>query len=199
MTTSSPTPTAEWTPSSKSIKKLPYRVIESSPIYDGHIIRLVKDRFILNVRRDKVVTRELVVHPGAVVVLPFIEKNKILLLRQFRYAAKGDLHEIPAGTLERGEDPAVCARRELEEETGYKARRWKLLTRFFPAPGISDELMWLYRADGLVPGRKSLDHDEFIEHEVVTISDALAMIKKGRIRDAKTIVGILWAVQFQRA
>lgn len=153
----------------------------------------MKDRFVLDRKKDKVVTRELVVHPGAVVIVPFIAKDKILLLKQFRYAAKGDLYEIPAGTIERGEDTAVCARRELEEETGYKAKKWKLLTRFFPAPGISDELMTLYRADALVPGRKNLDHDEFIEHEAVTISKALVMIKKGLIRDGKSIVGILWA------
>src|SRR3990167_5356950 len=117
-------------------KKLPFRVIQSEAVYQGHIIRLVKDRFILHRAKNKVVTRELVIHPGAVAIVPFVDKGHILLLKQFRYAAKGDLWEIPAGTLEKNERPLSCAKRELEEETGFKAKRWKFLTRFFSAPGI---------------------------------------------------------------
>ncbi len=141
-------------------------------------------------------TRELVVHPGAVVILPFIDKNKIVLIRQFRYAAKGDLWEIPAGTLEAGENPLVCAKRELEEEIGFKAKKFKLLTRFFSAPGISDEVMTLYSAHQLYPGLKNLDHDEWIEHRITPLKDALRMIRTGQIKDAKTIIGILWVSQF---
>lgn len=171
----------------------PYRVIESNQIYSGYVIRLVKDRFVLDRAPGKVVTRELVHHPGAVVILPFVTRKKILLLRQFRYASKGDLWEIPAGTLERGEDAAVCARRELEEETGFRASRWRLLTRFYCAPGISNEMMTLFAAGGLRPGRKDLDHDEFIEHVEMPIDRALSLVRKGEIRDAKTIIGLLWA------
>jgi ADP-ribose pyrophosphatase len=174
-------------------RQAPYRLVDSRTIYQGHIIRLVKDRFILHADKNKLVTRELVVHPGAVVIVPFADKDHLLLLRQFRYAAKGDLWEIPAGTLEKNEAPLTCAKRELEEETGFKAARWKFLTRFFPAPGISDELMTLYRADGLKPGKKDLDHDEWIEHETVSVADAKRMIRQGKIRDAKSIVGILWS------
>lgn len=176
-------------------QKLPYRLIGSQTIYRGHFVKLVKDRFILNKAKDKIVTRELIIHPGAVVVIPFIDKDHILLLRQFRYAAKGDLWEIPAGTLEKGEKPIVCAKRELEEETGFRAARWLYLTKFLPAPGMSDEWMSLFRADGLEPGKKNLDHDEWIEHEAVSLKKAVAMIRNRQIRDAKTIVGILWANQ----
>ena len=176
---------------------LPYRVIGSKQIYQGHIIRLVKDRFVLNVAKNKTVTRELVHHPGAVVVVPYVDKNHLLLLKQFRYAAKGDLWEIPAGTREKNEKEILCAKRELEEETGFKAKRWKLLTRFFPAPGICDELMTLYRAEALSEGRKNLDHDEWIEPRTVSVKQALRMIQEGRIRDAKSIVGILWGVVFE--
>ena len=144
----------------------------------------------------KVVTRELLLHPGAVVILPFADRKNLLLLRQFRYAAKGDLWEIPAGTREAGESALACAKRELEEETGFRARKWRLLSRFFPAPGISNELMTLFRADALSPGRKNLDHDEWIEHETVSLGRAARMIRSGRIRDAKTIVAVLWALQF---
>ncbi len=172
--------------------KLPYRLIESKTLYRGRIIRLVKDRFILNVSKNKLVTWELVRHPGAVAIVPFADKKHLLLLRQFRYAADGDLWEIPAGTLEKNEAPLACAKRELEEETGFKARKWIYLTRFFPTPGISDEMMTLYRAEGLYPGQKNLDHDEWIEHETVSLKKANEMIRHGSIRDAKSLVGILW-------
>lgn len=177
-------------------KKLPYRLVESRLIHTGHVFKLTKDRFILHAAPGKLITRDLVTHPGAVVVLPFADKDHILLLKQFRYAAKGDLWEIPAGTLEKGERPFACAKREIEEETGFRARRWKFLTRILPAPGISDEVMTLYAAFDLVPGRKNLDHDEFIEHKKVSVRRALQMIKKGEIRDAKTIVALLWHVSF---
>ena len=177
-------------------QKLPYRLVGSKDLYRGHIIRLVKDRFVLKIAPKKIVTRELVIHPGAVVIVPFSDKQHILLLRQFRYAAQGDLWEIPAGTLEPGERTLDCAKRELEEETGFKARKWKFLTRFFPAPGISNEIMTLYQADQLVQGTKNLDHDEWIEHKTVSLKMALQMIKKGAIRDGKTIAGILWASFF---
>ncbi len=153
---------------------------------------MVKDRFILNKAPNKVVTRELVIHPGAVAIIPYHHKDKIVLLRQFRYAAQGDLWEIPAGTLERGERTLVCAKRELEEETGFKARSWQKLSQFFLAPGISDEKMTLYRADGLYKGLKKLDHDEWIQHEIVSVDRAKKMIAQGKIRDAKTIAAILW-------
>jgi ADP-ribose pyrophosphatase len=178
-------------------KKLPYRVVESRRIHQGHIVCFVKDRFILNAVKDRVFTRELLLHPGAAVILPFIDSRHIILLKQFRYAAKGDLWEIPAGTLEKGEAPLRCAKREIEEETGFQARKWKRLAVFYPAPGISDELMTLYKAWDLVPGRKNLDHDEWIEHEIVSLDRALKMVREGKINDAKTIVGILWGKYLQ--
>lgn len=174
------------------MKTKPYRIIGSQKIYNGHIIRLVKDRFILKIAPEKVVTRELVIHPGAVAIIPYVHKDKIVLLRQFRYASQGELWEIPAGTLERGENTLVCAKRELEEETGYKARGWQKLGQFFLAPGISNEMMTLYRADALYEGLKKLDHDEWIRHEIVSVGRAQKMIAQGKIRDAKTIAAILW-------
>ncbi len=177
-------------------KKKPYHLIESHNLYEGHVIHLVKDRFILGVAPNKVVTRELVKHPGAVAIIPFVNKKQLLLIRQFRYAAQGDLWEIPAGTLERGERPIDCAKRELEEETGFKAKHWTYLTSFYPAPGISDEIMTLFRADTLIKGQKNLDHDEWIDHRIFSLKSALQMIQKRSIRDGKTIAGVLWASQF---
>jgi ADP-ribose pyrophosphatase len=175
------------------LSRKPFRLVSSREIYRGHIIRLVKDRFILKRDPKKLVTRELVEHPGAVVIVPYVGKDRLLLIRQFRYAAKGDLWEIPAGTLEKGEATLSCAKRELEEETGFRAKKWTFLSRFFPAPGISDELMTLYRAEKLFDGTKNLDHDEWIDHKTVRVRDALRMIKRGTIRDGKTIAGILWS------
>jgi ADP-ribose pyrophosphatase len=166
--------------------KKPYRLVESKEIYRGHVVRLTKDL--------KLVTREIVDHPGAVVIIPYVDKKRILLIRQFRYAAQEDLWEVPAGTLERGEAVLSCAKRELEEETGFKAKKWTLLSGFYPAVGMSNEIMTLYKAEGLMPGRKNLDHDEWIEHEAVSLSEALRMVKDGRIRDAKTIVSVLWSL-----
>ena len=178
---------------SKAGPKAPYRLVESRTIYRGRIVCLVKDRFILHADKGKLVTRELLRHPGAAVIIPYVDKKNILLIRQFRYASRGDLWEIPAGTLEKNEAPLVCAKRELEEETGFKAGQWTYLTRFFPAPGISDEMMTLYRAEDLTAGQKNLDHDEWIKTKAVPVKKALEMVRRGLIRDAKSIVGILWS------
>ena len=166
--------------------------MQSRKIYDGHIIQLFKDRLVVHSRPGKIITRELVQHPGAVAIVPYVDKNHILLLKQFRYAAKGNLWEIPAGTREKNEPTLRCAQRELEEETGFKARHWKFLTRFLPAPGVTNEIMTLYKAEGLFQGRKNLDHDEYIEHRVVPLKKVREMIRSGSIHDAKTIVGVLW-------
>ncbi len=176
--------------------KLPYRIVESRELYRGHHITLFKDRFVLDAVKNKIVTRELIAHPGAVAIVPFASKNEILLLRQFRYSAQGDMLEIPAGTLEKGEKPLTCAKRELEEETGFRAKRWKFLAKFYSAPGISNEIMWLYRADGLVPGKKQLDHDEFITHTKIPLKRAETLVRSNHIQDGKTIAGILWALHF---
>ena len=180
------------------MRRKSYRVVESKKIYSGHCITLYKDRFILDRAKDKLVTRELVAHPGAVAVVPFLDKNTLILIRQFRYSAEGDLWEIPAGTLEKNETPLSCAKRELEEETGFRALRWHFLTRFYLAPGISNELMTLYRAEDLKPGTLNLDHDEWIHTREVSLQKALEMVRRGLFRDAKTILGILWAARVRK-
>lgn len=175
-----------------------YRVLASRTLHRGHIFELKKDRFSFHSQPGRVFTRETVRHPGAVVIVPFKSDGRVLLLRQFRYAADGDLWEFPAGTLRRGEPTLACAKRELEEETGFKAGRWKRLTAFFSAPGICDEVMTLYRASDLKPGRKNLDHDEWIEHREVPLARALRMAREGKIRDAKTLVGLFWTALLDR-
>jgi len=136
--------------------------------------------------------REIVEHPGAVVVLPLLSDGQVCLIRNYRTAVGRTLIELPAGTLEPGEPHAETARRELAEETGYRAESMTLLHEFFMSPGILNERMFLYDARGLTLGERHLDAGEQIENLVVTWSEAVAMADDGRIEDAKTLVGILY-------
>jgi len=139
----------------------------------------------------RTVTRHLILHPGAVAMLPIVDDDHVCLLRNFRAAVGEVLWEIPAGTLEPGEPPDEAAVRELAEETGYQAARWRKLREFYPSPGILSERMYLYAALGLTPGPQRLEADEHIEPCVVPWRDALAWAMDGTIRDAKTLVAIL--------
>lgn len=140
--------------------------------------------------------REVVRHPGSVAVLSVGPGGRVLLLRQFRHAVGGVIWEIPAGTLEPGERPAVCARRELLEETGYRARRWKKLTTIYPSPGILDERLHLYAAWDLTRGTSRPQADEDIVCRWVSMARALSMVRSGRLADAKSICALLYATQF---
>jgi ADP-ribose pyrophosphatase len=144
---------------------------------------------------------EMVRHPGASAVVPFLSDPKgddpsLLLLRQYRYAASGYLLEIPAGRLEPGEDPRNCAIRELKEETGCEAEEIGFMTAILTTPGFTDERIHLFMASGLKRGEASTEHDEFIELKTLPLSEALAMIERGEISDAKTALGILFAAGF---
>ena len=147
------------------------KTLESEIVYDGKI---------MTVKRDKV---ELVNGDTSF--------REFLLVRQYRYACGGVIYELPAGKIEKGEDPARCAARELEEETGYVADKIELLTAMLPTPGYSSEHIYVYKATGLRKTAQRLDDDEFLEVEKIKRSDALKMIKDNVITDAKTIVGIL--------
>jgi ADP-ribose pyrophosphatase len=134
--------------------------------------------------------REIVVHPGAVTIIPMVDQNHVCLIKNFRVAVGRILIELPAGTLEPNEDPTETARRELTEETGYHAEEMTSLSKFCMSPGILDEVMYLYLAQGLSPGSASLEDDEQIETHVVPWSAAMEMATDGRIEDAKTLVGL---------
>ncbi len=145
-------------------------------------------------------TREIADHPGAVAVVAMDEEDRVLFVRQYRVAAGRFLVEIPAGTLDIAddgttEDPGLASRRELEEETGYRARSWRKLGQFYTAPGFTSELMHLYLAEDLVPAdgdRLGPDEDERLTLERVPWRDALAGAERGEYRDAKTLVGLYW-------
>lgn len=129
-------------------------------------------------------------HPGAAAVVPFVSPRRLVLLRQYRYAAGGTLWEVPAGKLDAGEAPAACAQRELAEETGYRAGRIEALGHILTTPGFTDERIYLFAAFDLQPGATALEQHEFIRVEEVDLADALAMAACGEISDAKTIAAL---------
>lgn len=141
--------------------------------------------------------REAILHPGAVTIVPILANERVVLIRNFRPAVGRTLIELPAGTLEAGEDPLQTAVRELEEETGYRSGRIEPLCQFFMSPGILRERMHLFVATELAPGPTRLDEGEQIETMAVDWAEALAMISDGRIEDAKTLVGLLWFQRWQ--
>lgn len=172
------------------------KTLQSELIYDGKKLQLYRDEVELPSGRKTY--RELVRHPGSVAVVPIIKGEELLLLKQYRYAVKDYLYEIPAGTLEKGETPEQCATRELVEETGYLPKRLEKIGQFYSSPGVTNELMHLYKATSLV--RKVSEtivpsNEESIEQVItVPLSKAMDMIRKGEIIDGKTICGILWVV-----
>jgi ADP-ribose pyrophosphatase len=175
------------------------KVISSKTVYKGRIFEVVLDR----VREPSgvLVKREIVRHRGSVVILAVSGKRnpKVLLERQYRYAAQAELWELPAGKIDAGEQPLASAKRELLEETGYTARSWKKFLEFYVSPGFLDEMMFIYLATGLTVGKANPEADEFIESRWVTLSAAIKMIASGTIIDAKTACSLLWLKQNLRS
>jgi ADP-ribose pyrophosphatase len=172
------------------------RLIEKQVVFKGKKIRLEVHR-LLNEETGHEFTREVCIHPGAVVILPFLA-DKVWLIRNHRYAAGGPLIELPAGTLEKGEDPMNCAGRELLEETGYLAGRLKPLASFFSSPGILTEKLHAFAAYDLEKKVAALEEDEEIEIMPVSFDEAVEMIRTAQIIDAKTIATLLMFDRFHR-
>jgi ADP-ribose diphosphatase len=148
-------------------------------------------------------TLEMVRHPGASAVVPVLDPldatdPRVVLIRQYRYAAEDYLWEVPAGTLDQGEKPEHCARRELREEAGLEAVRLRHLGTIFTTPGFTDERIWLYCATGLRRVPAAPEHDEFLETHEIAWSQIGLMIRDGRIRDGKTLVGLMYLNCFLR-
>ena len=158
------------------------------PIYKGTVVTLNVDT--VRLPNGHIIDLEVIRHPGASAVVPLKEDGTVVLIRQFRHAANGFIYEIPAGKLHPKEDPLDCAARELEEEIGYKAGRFELLSSIFTAPGFADEVIHIYLATGLTIGTQNLDQDEVLEVVEMPLREAIAKIEDGTIRDAKTIVGL---------
>jgi ADP-ribose pyrophosphatase len=170
---------------------MPYRLLEKQVLYDGVKCRL-ELHDLENLKTGHKHRREVVVHPGAVLILGFLDDGRILLIRNWRYVVGQTLIELPAGTLEKGEDPMKCAGRELLEETGYVAGRIKPLLNFFTAPGILSEKMYVFAAYDLQKQETALEEGEEIEVVPTEWKDAIAMALNGQIQDGKTISTLLW-------
>ncbi len=168
------------------------KTLTSNYLYQGKIINLRQDKVKLPDGRDTI--REIIEHPGAVVILALTDKKDLLMIRQFRKPAEEVLWELPAGIIKPGENLINAARRELEEETGYFARKIKKLITFFSTPGFCNEKLTLFLAEDLEKRNKKEDLDEFIQNEFINFTEALKLIKKNVIKDAKTIIGILYFV-----
>ena len=154
-------------------------------------------RVTLENAEGKQVSRDVVEHPGAACVVPMIDKDTVLLVEQWRIGAKRALWEIPAGTLDPGEDPLACAARELEEETGYKAGKLEHLFTMYPSPGILDEKMHIFVATELTKGEQNLDDDEEIVLKPFTFRDLRIQLKANNIKDGKTIATLGYLMVFK--
>lgn len=174
--------------------------VTSRRVYTGKVISLDIDE--VRFPDGSAGELEMIRHPGASAVVPFlsdptIEDPQILLIRQYRYASGGFLYEIPAGRLEGGEDPRVCALRELKEETGCTAQQLDYLFTMFTTPGFTDEKIHVFMATGLGTGETKHEADEFLELEPMPLSRALQMVRDGEIKDGKTALGLLFAAGFR--
>lgn len=173
-------------------KKYEETTIQTESIFKGRVISLQVDT--VNLPNGKTATREIVKHPGAVAVLA-LHEGKMIVVEQFRKPLERSLVEIPAGKLDAGEQPIEAARRELEEETGFRCDSLRPVCSFYTSPGFADEILHLYLADNLVPGEVHLDEDEFLDIQLITLEQAQQFIADGSIRDAKTITAVYaWQV-----
>lgn len=163
--------------------------LQTKSLWTGKIFELRRSRVRLDGGQEAV--RDWVDHPGSVVVAAVTPAREVILVRQYRLPAGQALWELPAGRREPGEDPLVGAQRELEEETGLRARAWRLLARFYASPGYTSEYKWLFLAQDLEAGDRHPDPDEDIAVRAVPLAEAIRMAERGEIIDAKTLVGLL--------
>ncbi len=168
-------------------------LIESRVLYQGRVVTLRIDT--VRLPNGHITQREIVEHRGAVAIVPLMDADTVLLIRQYRQAVGETLLEIPAGTLEPGEPPDRCAERELQEETGYRASTLKRLFNQYLAPGYSQEVLHVYLAEGLTPASQQTDEDESVEVVPTPLEHIPPMILNGEIKDAKTIAGLLMALR----
>jgi len=170
------------------------KVLSSTIVYEGPVF---------GIRRDEVIepsgvrtTREVITHPGSVVVLPVLPDGRIVLIQQYRYAARQYLWELVAGRIDPGETPKEAAARELIEETGFRAKRLRVFLDVFPTPGFLEERMFILLAEGLTAGEAEPEEDEKIISRAYSRKQLEEMIRGGKLRDAKTIAGILYYFRF---
>ena len=176
-------------------------VISSTLSYEGPLFRVYTDKILENGRE---LTRDVIRHNGSVVILAVDDaKNKrdpmIVMERQYRHAAREFLLEVPAGKMEEGEDALAAAKRELLEETGFKAKRWRKMIRYFASPGFLGEFMQVFLAEGLTLGDAQPEYDEQIEIEMMPLSRLLKMMDEGKIHDGKTLISVMLYTRLREA
>ena len=171
----------------------PAPVVTSKTVYQGPLFRIDKEK--VNEPKCGIVTRDIVRHGGSVVILAIDDSSKkdplIVLERQYRHAAGQFLYEVPAGKIDPNEDRLAAAKRELAEETGFRAKKWNKLARYYASPGFLAEWMQIFLAEGLTPGATSFDADECLEIMLVPFSELLRLIDKGEIHDGKTLIAAM--------
>jgi len=170
-------------------------LIAGEQVYDGHFLKIQRDKVILP--DGKIALREYIKHPGAVVILPLFSDGTVLLERQFRHPLNKVFVEFPAGKIEHNEDPLDCAKRELQEETGYTANSWQFVCTIHNAIAYSDEHLEIYLARDLHHGQASLDEGEFLETYRTTLAELMDAVKSGQVTDVKTIIGAFWLEKIQ--
>ena len=160
-------------------------------IYKGRVFELISENVTL--KNGVTTNMEFVHHPGAAGIIPMLDNNRIILIKQYRHSLREHIWEIPAGTRDRDETMLACAKRELVEETGYSAGKWIELAEITPVPGYSDERINLFMAMDMKAAQQNLDQDEMLNVHTVRFDEALNMIRRGEIRDSKTISGLFLA------
>lgn len=173
---------------------MPAKLNSSKIIYKGKVFSFFSDNVTLP--NGLTTNIDVIRHPGASAIVPLLNDNEIILIKQYRYAVGGFIWEIPAGVLDPGEAPLECAKRELIEETGYSANEMEKLTEIVPVPGYSDERIHIFLATGLSESKQNLDDDEILKVHTLKLDAAMEMIKSGEITDSKTIAGLFLASQF---
>lgn len=168
----------------------------SEPVFDGVLLHVRRDT--VRLPNGKEATREYIRHPGAAMIIARPDPDTIVLERQFRYPLARHFIELPAGKIDRGEEPLATAQRELREECGYTAATWRHLTTLHPCIAYADERIELYLADGLTQVGAALDEDEFLEVMTVPLTQALDWVRDGTITEAKAVTGLLWAEKIRK-
>ena len=173
-------------------KKAHVEVLSSEVAFEGPLFRVLREE--VREPGDKTSSRDIIRHNGSVVILAVVDASKkdplIVMERQYRHAAGQYLWEVPAGKMDEGEERLAAAKRELKEETGYRAKKWTKLVRYFASPGFLGEWMQVFLAEGLIAGEATLEEDELLEVVLVPLSEVLQMIDEGKILDGKTLVSV---------
>lgn len=165
--------------------------ISSEPVFDGKLLHARRD--LVRLPNGEEATREYIVHPGAVLVIPVLPDGQLVFERQFRYPLNRAFIELPAGKIDPNEDPLITGQRELLEETGYTAQDWTFVATLHPCIGYSSEAIHIYLAKGLSLGDHKRDDEEFLEIFTMTLPDAMDAMRRGEITDGKTMIALFWA------